>query len=340
MEYFVAGQTSIDKTTFSDGNVNGPYLGGTAWFGYCGVRLWTDSVAPVVNIGADFYDYYGEWVNRNSVCCKHLKERYDETFVVDMVYQDSGYKQTISTLQQRIDNSFLYGLSNCRPEQLEELDDDAKGVYMFYEPINRVFWKEVGRIRDRKGFKLMWEPSLANCNAEFYTKISEILEVLRPDMFTLNNFEASAILGTDDEAEVVEKIEKMNIPFIFYRCGKRGSYVLTGGKRYFIPSIDIDNAESVDPTGCGNSSTAGALYGWLETGNPVMAAVMANISSGYNVKQFGLMDGFDDKQRSHAVELAVGSYNELMKSNPQWAAELEPDGTNVMERIIRRSEAV
>ena len=67
MKYLSAGQISLDKTTFPDGRVDGPYQGGTAMFGYGGIRVWDDDCAPVANIATDFYDYFGDWIRKPGV---------------------------------------------------------------------------------------------------------------------------------------------------------------------------------------------------------------------------------------------------------------------------------
>ena len=100
MKYFSAGQTSVDKTTSPDGKVSGPYLGGSGIFGYGGIRVWTDNVSPVMNIAHDFDHYYGEWMRHNRVDSAFLNEAYDNTFLVDMVYQEDGYYESIYTIQE------------------------------------------------------------------------------------------------------------------------------------------------------------------------------------------------------------------------------------------------
>ncbi|MCI6956411.1 MAG: PfkB family carbohydrate kinase [Candidatus Faecousia sp.] len=324
MKYYAAGQTSVDKTTFADGQVNGPYLGGTGIYGYGGIRVWTEDVSPVLNVASDFYDFYGTWIDENRVDRTHLNLAYDKTFFVDMVYQENGYYESIYTIQEKIDNAFLYGYTNCRLEQIARIAGPQAALYLYYEPINTVFWEKFREIRDASGLKVMWEPGFSVCDSGFREIFLKIMETFRPDMSTLNWFEASAMFGTKDEEELIRIIESFQVPFFFFRCGKRGAYALAGGKRFFVPSIDVEGYETVDPTGCGNASSAGAMYGWLETGNPVMAAVMGNISGGFNVGQFGIIPRFDEKMRQTAFAKASQVYSRLLAENPSWEKELEP----------------
>lgn len=323
MKYYAAGQTSVDRTTFADGQVNGPYLGGTGLFGYGGIRIWTEEVSPILNIAADFFDYYGKWMEENQVDQTHLNLAYDKTFFVDMVYQENGYYESIYTIQEKIDNAFLYGYTNCRLEQIACVAAPRTALYLYYEPINSVFWKELKKICDASGLKVMWEPGFSICDSSFRGMFLQIIEALRPEMSTLNWFEASAMFETTDEEELLQIIEGLHIPFFFFRCGKRGAYVLTRGKRFFIPSVDMPGCESVDPTGCGNASSAGAMYGWMETGDPVMAGVMGNISGGFNVGQFGIIPSFGPDVREKARRTAGEVYQRLLAENPSWREELK-----------------
>ena len=59
----------------------------------------------------------------------------------------------------------------------------------------------------------------------------------------------------------------------------------------------------VDPTGCGNVSTAAALYGWCEGYEPKKIARLANISAAYNLLQYGPCPKVDAAMRRHAEEL-------------------------------------
>ena len=48
----------------------------------------------------------------------------------------------------------------------------------------------------------------------------------------------------------------------------------------------------VDPTGCGNTSTGGALYAYAEGYDPLMVGIMANVASGQNIRQYGVIQDF------------------------------------------------
>ena len=331
MHYLAAGQTSLDKTTFPGGKVEGPYLGGTALFGYGGIRLWDDDCAPVANTGADFDRYFGDWMRENHIAPQYLKTVYDHTHMTNLTYQEDGSYENQKTPQEKLHSAFLYGMSNCTIEQLEHAAADSKGLYLYLEPIELTFWKNLAQMKARHSFALMWEPGFSTCEERFCTRVLAIYEILRPEMSSLYHFEACTLFGTDDLEEIFVKIEALHIPFFFYRAGRKGAWALSGGHRFFVPSIDIEPSPAVDPTGCGNTTTAAAMYGWLRTKNPVMAAIMANISGGFNVRQRGMIPQFTQAMRRQAEMLAIENYHTYYQNDPACrAAGLAENGQQVL----------
>ena len=72
-------------------------------------------------------------------------------------------------------------------------------------------------------------------------------------------------------------------------------YTISDGKICYIPSAPLpEGCAVVDVTGCGNCSTAAAAYAWCEGKDLAMTGVMANVASGYNLRQNGPVPLFDD----------------------------------------------
>ena len=98
---------------------------------------------------------------------------------------------------------------------------------------------------------------------------------------------------------------------LFLRAGEKGSYVIADGKATFVPSVLVGDV--VDPTGCGNCSTAVALYAWMETRDPLMTGIMANISAAYNLLQSGLYPGYSAEDKAYAAKLRDDLYAKYSK---------------------------
>ena len=95
------------------------------------------------------------------------------------------------------------------------------------------------------------------------------------------------------------------------RLGEEGAGLVTRDSAVFAPPVKVET--SVDPTGCGNCSTAAALIGFAE-GLPAFDTVMmANISAGFNACQVGPWPVADDATRQEARALL----NEARKNRCQ-----------------------
>lgn len=68
--------------------------------------------------------------------------------------------------------------------------------------------------------------------------------------------------------------------------GTRGSVVIMPGKPVaFFPSTGLD--ATVDPTGCGNCSTAAVMVGIAKGFSPAHVAASANVAADCNARQLG-----------------------------------------------------
>ena len=119
-------------------------------------------------------------------------------------------------------------------------------------------------------------------------------------MYSVNYPEAKALFHVAAEEEAVQKITELGTP-CFLRMGSKGSCMIAQGKAEFAKSLTI--GEIVDPTGCGNCSTAAAMYGWCEGNSLYETAMIANISAAYNLLQYGPYPEITEKVRVQARQL-------------------------------------
>jgi sugar/nucleoside kinase (ribokinase family) len=80
--------------------------------------------------------------------------------------------------------------------------------------------------------------------------------------------------------------------------------MIQNGQAVFLASIGTEN--TVDPTGCGNNSTAAALVGFAEGLSMRETLAMANISASYNARQYGPWPLVTPQVRREAKDLLDG----------------------------------
>lgn len=299
MKYIVVGPTIVNDILFADGSKSTGHIGGSI---FCleGVKIWEDSCLYISNVGEDFSAFYGQWMQANHCTCEGLQYILPHTQYTELLYGEDGLHSEQS----------VYGAEE--EEQVEKLDyitasqiaqycgEDTKGIYIEASETNP-FWEELDIIRTKSQAKIMWEmPTSAAMTPERHKNVYECIK--KADMYSINLPEAKSLFSAESEAEAIEKIKAFDVP-CFFRVGKKGSYMIAGGETSFASSVVV--GEVADSTGCGNCSTAAAMYACCEGSSLYDTARMANIAAAYNLLQYGPYPVLDEI-REEARKLLYG----------------------------------
>ncbi len=296
MDYIAVGDLLLDTVRFADGSDSGVNAGGPVAFGYTGIRLWTDSCCMVCNAGADYYEYFKPWISRNNIITDGIKVKSDYTNHFFLTYRADGNYEYCYGLEGKW-GTINFGYLRVDADDIEPFCKGLKGLYID-QPIDMVFWKKLIALKQKYGFKIMWEIQRETYFTDAAERIREI--VPQVDIFSINSREGGEFFGVHTDDEIIDVLKQFRTP-CFFRVGEKGSHMIMNGKDYYVPSIVIDKCE--DPTGCGNSSTATAMYAFCEGYSPYEIAIMGNITAAYNLRQYGLIPEFNEEIRTAAKAL-------------------------------------
>ena len=297
MKYISTGSIIINKLIYADGTVREGQLGGSAIFGLSALRLWDDDIGLVANVGKDFWDYYGPWMDQNGITHQGINPIVDFTNHHYVQYNEDG------TYFEESIYGPVYGWKNfgyciTRPSDIDPYIEEGGAVYIASEA-HEAYWDGMAELKRRHNFTLMWEIRTNECVAERREAVLDRLQYC--DIFSLNKPESFKMFEVDTEEAAIEKIIATGVP-CYYRVGKKGAYMIQDGKSYFIPTVHIADEEP-DPTGCGNSSTAAAMYGFAKGYHPVKCGYLGAVTAAYNVLQQGPYPLYTDEIRKQANEL-------------------------------------
>jgi len=294
MDYIAAGDMILDTVRFADGSDSGVNAGGQVSFGYSGLRLWTDSCCMVCNAGADYYEYFKPWIERNAIVTDGIRVKTDFTnrFVLTY-YPDGNYEHDFGLGGKW--GPINFGYMKVDAQQLEPFCPGLKGLYID-QPIDMVFWENLIALKQKYGFKILWEIQRENYFQDARERMEQIVPHL--DMFSINSREGSEFFGVTSDEEIIEILKTFSTP-CFFRVGEKGAHLILEGRDYYVPSVVIDRVE--DPTGCGNSSTATAMYAFCEGYSPYEIVLMANITAAYNLRQYGVIPDFSVREDAKAL---------------------------------------
>lgn len=305
-KYIATGLNQLDVVKLVDGTFLPAVMGGIPMYGYCGMRIWSDSVEFLARIGKDFFDYYNPWFDNNQIDHSGLIVAGDKT-----PYSYQCYDENFNTLPET--NFYTGNIKDAdywRPH-IEDIKsvvcDETKGFYMTSSPENEIFWEKLIHLSHQFDFKIMWEPNNSHTFPEDAERTRYLCENL--PMVSFNVPEAMNIFGIDNETNLIKYLRGLKPELILLRCGARGLYTIHDGEVYFIPSARVPSGASVvDVTGCGNTSTSGACVVWCETADPIMTGIKANISANYNLRQRGPCPLIDGAVMSEAEAMAQDYY--------------------------------
>ena len=314
IEYLACGNIMSDIVEI-DGQISQINIGGPALYALAGIRLWTKNCKLVSCVGEDDYTNYGKWMDDNGLSKESMLVEMEHGTYMKLIYnrEDGGYNSAFTRSSEYLGylKTHAYHIDNAA-------SNDVKGIYMANNA-DKVVWRNLKEVKEKYGFKIMWEVEYANMfegvkNTDMELTLDKLKDIAQiADMWSINHNEAADLFGIkreDDEA-IIRAIRSVSDHMCFYRVGERGSFVITKDEVAFAPSL-VAKGKAIDPTGCGNCSTGAAMYAYIATdGDCLKTAIMANISSGFNVMQFGPYPCFTKEDEALALSLLEKYEKEL-----------------------------
>ena len=279
MEYVAAGYNMLTDVTFADGTqiLNTP---GGSWYAASGLVFWRKSVAYVGTAGPDFDEYYGKWFSDNGIDCR-VKKCLPQTLKYSLKYRPDGI--WTEECSQGEEYEKMAKDAGCITPQMiaEACGPETKGIYIEASLSAKIAdgFEEIKALVPQAA--LLWEINGDDlrdpaCKKAIETRIAQV------DAFSLNYDEACGFFGTTDRDEICRRLQSYGKP-CFFRLGEEGSALVTPAGVTFAPAIGVEH--SVDPTGCGNCSTAASLVGIAEGLPPEQTLYMANLAASYCARQ-------------------------------------------------------
>ncbi len=315
-KFLACGNVITDQVIAFDGSAGPKRMGGPSVFALSGMRLWDDDCKLVAGVGEDYRHTYGRWLENNNLSDDSLHVVCEcGTSNVLKYLNESGTKKGGGSIGRLTQENF--GYMKTRPEWIDGacIDEQIRAIYLA-QNVDRVFWKQLLAVKQRHGFKFMWELEFGGLNnvddeRSLYERVMDVIE--GADMWSLNMADAESIfqIPQDQDEKIIKEIMKMPVEFTLYRVGQRGAFIVTPTEAYFCPSIDVGSY--VDQTGCGNCSTGAAMAGYSLGYDLKTVLVMANVAAGYNCLQWGVIQEFSAEQREEAWQIVKANMGKVEK---------------------------
>ena len=297
MHYIVAGPSIVNNICEKQGATMTRIIGGSV---YCvsGLLLWTENVLYVSRVGADFDEYFGKWIRDNHVTCEGIIQSLPYTHYSTLSYTSGGEYLETSIYGKEYED-YAYPASRLNSDDIaRHCSTDTRGIYIEVNEDEEI-WNHLTDIRTKTSAPILWEvPTDSVSSPARQEKTLERIGLT--DVFSINIPEGETLFKTQKRDLLLQRILSLSVP-CFLRAGSEGSYWICHEGIFFSPSVLIGPV--VDPTGCGNASTAAALYAFAEKYDPAKIPAIANISAAFTILQYGPYSTISDKERALAQEL-------------------------------------
>lgn len=295
--YIAAGSAIVDNVIlFGSGEVSSVTPGGGGIYAVSGLRLWDDSCAVAAYSGRDFEEFYGGWLDGNGIG-RHICGRFDNTRTVDLIYNSEGTYCTEDHWPEYRIKSDMVDRALLEPL----ISSDTAAIHILGRPdLDNL--ADISGLRQKYGVKLGVEIEALGLFGD-----ADAMELLKEmtgkyiDFFSINYYEAKHILrGIRDRSDAIEALSGLGCP-VFFRVGRDGAYLIKDRRAYYSPMVD--DFGTVDPTGCGNTSTSAAFQALCEGAEPLEASYIGAVTASLNASFKGLIPRFDRAVRARCREL-------------------------------------
>lgn len=290
MEYMVYGSVITNRLIYTDGTRIEDVMGGGGFYSLAGLRMCTPNVLFVAAVGPDFEDFYGDWFERNGCSKAGLVRNMKKTCYWQLTYAPDGTYEEHSIYGPEVNREDWKNMG-LTPGDFPPIGEDTKGVYINSD-ITPDLADMLLKAKEKHPFQVMWEVPASQVPklAELYAR--EGMEGLRRrlkavDVFSANRPESFEIFGVNSVEEAIRCLRELGLP-CYYRVGSKGAYMLDKDGVAYVPMLSlVPREEEIDPTGCGNSSTAAAMWAHCEGFDLLKTCIVGNVVAAYNVQQYG-----------------------------------------------------
>ena len=290
MKYIALGAVITNRLLFTDHKIVSDVMGGSGLYSFAALRLCTPESLLVAGVGPDFEEFYGKWFDENGCSYAGLFRPVDKTTYNELVYAPDGTYVEYSIYGPEYEKAnvpktiptgkdLLPFLSDCKGINAN-VNIDAETADLLVEE------------KKRHPFRVMWEVPASAIGELAQIRAQGGLEALRQrlrgiDLFSTNKPESFEIFGVSTVEEAIACFQELGLPS-YYRVGSKGAYMIEGKDYAYVPMISlVPREQEIDPTGCGNTSTAAAMWAYCEGFDLLKTCIVGNVAAAYNVQQYG-----------------------------------------------------
>ena len=253
-------------------------LGGGSVHAVMGMRVWSEQVGVVGNIGNDFPPELMDRVSR-TFDVRGLVRKDMKTTRAWQIFEENGRRTEIF----RTDfDEFL----SMEPDinSFPDVFDDVQGVHLLSPLKKTLDW--IHYFRQRFDPFILWEPWDLECEKANLDKFKKVLPYV--DCVSPNLQDARKVFDLNDPDVLLDRFLELGTKMAAIRMGADGSvFADSDGNRFQIPTVPVEKI--VDQTGAGNAYCGGLIVGMVQSESVKEALCKAAVSASFPLEQFGAL---------------------------------------------------
>lgn len=282
----IVGELTLDDVVVEGSHCNWGQMGGGALYSAIGALAWGASPEISATVGADYPDEVIEALENAGIDLGGLTRIEGNSLGLWLLYERGGRRHQV----EKESGSTFDVLDRARkpwtethsiPEGLHVAPQTAEGQLATLEQVREF---DIPVTQD-----LLVEPFIS---VDLYRSGEAIRGTTA---FLPSQQEVRQIWGGVSEQELFHTVREIaGIRHLVITRGEIGADVVTPEGTYRIPPC---NMGFVDPTGAGDAFSGGFLAGFVETGDPVEAAVRGTVSASVVVETRGALAAIEALER-------------------------------------------
>lgn len=320
VRHLCIGSLALNDTVYADGRTSIADPGGNALYAAVGANIWTHQVGIVAVVGYDWPPEYTSLLRQSAIDTSGLVHKDQETLRAWTIYELSGYRRYLSrNTEVVLVTPSPYSNTPLTAEEAAAYSEAARQVHLRNCPLPQELPAHLWNVNSihlspmRLETVLTWLDFLGG-KPNIFVSVDilpyliegnlndpDLLKLLsRADAFMPSEAEAESLMPGYELDFFCRELAKRGPKIVVVKQGDHGATVYDR-TREILYQLQAYPANVDDLTGAGDSFCGGFAVGYLQTGDPVEAALYGTVSASFIIEGFGGLHALS-KTRAEAEE--------------------------------------
>lgn len=322
-KHLCVGSLALNDTVYADGRTSMADPGGNALYAAVGANIWSNQVGLAAVVGYDWPPEYTSKLRQSAIDTSALVQIDEETLRAWTIYELSGYRRYFSrNTEVVLLTPSPFSSTPLTAEEGAAYSEAARRVHIRNSPLPQELPTPLPEVTSIHLSPMRLETTLAwidflQGKPDIFVSVDilpyplngnfddpTLLKLLsRADAFMPSEAEAESLMPGYEVEVFCREVAHRGPKIIIIKQGDHGAALYDRVRDKFHQILPYP-ATVDDLTGAGDSFCGGFSVGYLETGDPLQAALYGTVSASFIIEGFGGL---------HALQISRSQAEERLK---------------------------